>query len=63
MHIDYYLNLLMKKALLYQILVFTIFGKTQKIHTTTVNLKYQFQHYKHGMINLNYLIVSILYQI
>ena len=45
MHIDYYLNLLMKKALLYQILVFTIFRKTQKIHTTTVNLKYQFQHY------------------
>ena len=36
----------------YQILVFTIHGKTQKAHTITMNLKYQLQH---GMVNLNYL--------
>ena len=47
-----------KKALLYQILVYTIHGKTFKNHTVTVNLKCQLQH---GMINLNYPIDHILY--
>ena len=28
-----------KKALLYQILVLTIHGKTKKAHTTTIHLK------------------------
>ena len=32
-------------------LVFIIHGKTQKVHTITINLKYQ---HLHGMINLNY---------
>ena len=40
-----------EKALLYQILVSIIHGKTQKAHTTIMNLKYQLQH---GMTNLNY---------
>ena len=46
--------------LLYQILVSITQGKTQKAHTTTINLKYQLQH---GMINLNCLMDPILYQI
>ena len=46
--------------MLYQILVFTIHGRIKKVHTTTVNLKYQLQH---GMINLNYEMNHILYQI
>ena len=50
----------MKKALLSQILGFTIHGKTEKAHTKTINLKYQLQH---GMISLNYLMGQILYQI
>ena len=33
----------MKKVLLYQILAFTLHGKTQKSHITTINLTYQFQ--------------------
>ena len=49
-----------QKSMLYQILVFTMHGKTQKAHTITINLKYQLQH---GMINLNYLMGHILYQI
>ena len=36
------------------------YGKTQKTHTITINLKYQFQH---GMINLNYQMDHILYVI
>ena len=32
------------KALIYQILVFTIHGKTKTCHATTMNLKYQPQH-------------------
>ena len=49
-----------EKILLYQILVFIIHRKTYKNHTTTINVKYQLQH---GMINLNYLVDHILYQI
>ena len=49
-----------EKALLYQILVFAILGKTLKNYTTTINLKY---HLQHEMINLNYLMDHILYQI
>ena len=45
-----------EKTVLYLILVFTIHGK----HTTTINLKYQLQH---GMMNLNYPIEHVLYQI
>ena len=33
--------------------------KNIKAHTITINLKY---HHQHGMINLNYLMVCILYQ-
>ena len=50
----------MKKALLYQTLVFITHGKTQKAHIIATNLKYQLQH---GMINLNYQMGHILYQI
>ena len=49
-----------EKILPYQILVFIIHRKTYKNHTTTINVKYQLQH---GMINLNYLVDHILYQI
>ena len=34
----------------FQILVFTIPGKTKKAHATIINLKYQLQH---GMMNLD----------
>ena len=34
--------------------------KHKKVHTITINLKYQHQH---GMINLNYQMDLILYQI
>ena len=44
----------------YQISVFIIHGKTLKAHTITINLKYPHQH---GMINLNYQMDRILYQI
>ena len=46
--------------LLYQILVFTIHGNTQKAHKITINLKY---HLQHRMINLNYVMDHILHQI
>ena len=46
-----------EKILLYQILVFTIHGKTKKAHTIIINLKY---HLQHGMINLNYQMGHIL---
>ena len=38
----------LKKVL---ILVFTIYGETQKAHTRITNLKYLLQH---GVMNLNY---------
>ena len=44
----------------YQILEYDIEGKIWKSHTKTTNLKYQLQR---GMINLNYLMNHILYQI
>ena len=46
--------------LLYQILIFTIHGNTQKAHKITINLNY---HLQHRMINLNYVMDHILYQI
>ena len=46
--------------LLYKILAFITHGKTEKAHTITTNLKYLHQH---GMINLNYQMDLILYQI
>ena len=49
-----------KKVLLYQILAFTIHGKTYKAHTTTVSLKYLLQH---GVRNLNCQMDHIQYQI
>ena len=51
---------LTKKVLPYQILVFTIHGKTQKIHTIIINSKYLLQH---GVINFNYQMDYIQYQI
>ena len=45
---------------LYQILVFTIHENTQKAHKITINLNY---HLQHRMINLNYVMDHILYQI
>ena len=53
------MHLGVKKALLYQISVLTIHGKT-KIAQTTINLKSQLQH---RIVNLNYLMDHILYQI
>ena len=51
----------MKKVLLNQIVVFyLLYMEKQKAHTITMNLKYQLQH---GMINLNYQVDHILYQI
>ena len=47
-----------KKALLYQIWLFIINGKTLKAPITTTTLKYQLQH---GITNLNYLTDHILY--
>ena len=46
--------------LTYQILVCTIHEKLEKSHIKTMNLKYQLQQ---GLINLNYLMDHILYQI
>ena len=43
-----------------QILVLTIHGKTEKAHTKIINLKYQLQH---GMMNLNFQMDHIMYQI
>ena len=45
--------------LFYQILAYTIHGKTLKSHTKLISLKHQLQR---GMINLNYLMDHILYQ-
>ena len=50
----------MKRLLHYQILVFITHGKIQKTPITRINLKYLHQH---GMINLNYQMDRILYQI
>ena len=50
----------MKRLLPYQILVFISHGETQKLHTITINLKYSHQH---GIMNLNYQMDRILYQI
>ena len=47
-----------EKVLLYQILLFTTHGKTEKAHATIITLKYQLQH---GMMNLNYLMDDVLY--
>ena len=46
--------------LLYRILLYTISGKIQKIHRKTINLKYQLRR---QIMNLNYLMKHILYQI
>ena len=46
--------------LLYQTLIFIAHGKTEKAYTIIINLKYQ---PKHGMINLNYQMDDIMYQI
>ena len=46
--------------LLYRILLYTIHGKIQKIHRKTTNLKYQLRR---QIMNLNYLMKHILYQI
>ena len=47
-----------QEKLLYQILVFTIHGETA--HTRIINLNYLFQH---GVMNLNYQMDHIQYQI
>ena len=47
-----------RKVLLYQILVFTIHGKTKKAHAITINLEYLLQH---EVMNLNYQIDHIQY--
>ena len=49
-----------KKVLFYRILEFVRHGKTQEAHTKIINSKYQLQH---GIINLNYQMDRILYQI
>ena len=46
--------------LFYKTLAYTIYRKIQKSHIKTTHLKYQLQR---GMMNLNYLVVHILYQI
>ena len=46
--------------LLYQTLVFIAHGKTEKAYIIITNLRYQPQH---GMINLNYQMDDIMYQI
>ena len=46
--------------LVYRILLYTIRGKIQKIHRKTINLKYQLRR---QIMNLNYLMKHILYQI
>ena len=48
-----------EKVMPYQILAFITHGKT-KVHTITINLKYLHQH---GMMNLNYQMNCIQYQI
>ena len=48
------------KLLPYQISASITHEKTWKARTITINIKYQHQH---GMINLNYLMTHILYQI
>ena len=50
----------MKKALLYQVIVFITHGKTLKNCITIINSKYLLQN---GMMNLKYQIHHILYQI
>ena len=50
----------MKILLPYQILAFITRGRTLKAHTITMNFKYLHQH---GMIDLNYQMDLILYQI
>ena len=50
----------MKKVLLDQVLAFTIHGRNKKANTIRINLKYELEH---GMINLNYQVDHILYQI
>ena len=50
----------MERLLPYQMLAFITHGKTEKLNAITINLKYLHQH---GMINLNYLMDGILYQI
>ena len=50
----------MKKALLYQILAYITYEKILKNLTTKINLKYLLQR---GMMNLNYPMDHILYQI
>ena len=54
------LKLAKKRLSPYQVLVFIRHGKTLKVHTITINLKHLHQH---GMINLNYQMDRILYQI
>ena len=55
------LNLILDKRLLhYQILAFNTHGTILKVHTIIINLKY---HHRHGMKNLHYQMVLILYQI
>ena len=49
-----------EKILLYQILLFTMHGETYKSQIQTMDSKYQLQH---EMINLNYLMGDIPYQI
>ena len=49
-----------EKVLLYQVLVFTLHGKTQKAHAAIINLKYQLQY---RVMNLNCKMDRILYQI
>ena len=49
-----------QKVLLYQTSVFTIYGETQKAHKKIINLKYLLQH---GLMNLNYQMDHIQYQI
>ena len=44
----------------YQILASTIYGKVLESYTKTINSKYQLLH---EMINLNYLMDHIMYQI
>ena len=50
----------MKRLLHYQILAFITLGKILKAHTITINLRHQ---HLQGMMNLNYHMDLILYQI
>ena len=49
-----------EKVLLYRMLVFTMHGKISKVHIIIINLKYLHQR---GMMNLNYQMDLIPYQI